>query len=104
MYTLQALWTQAREGLHVTTVVLANHSYAILNMELHRVGADGGGTRARRLLDLTDPVLDFVALATGMGVPACRVETAEELTNALARSFAEPGPSLIEVPLAGGPR
>jgi len=104
MYTLQALWTQAREGLNVTTVVLANHSYAILNMELHRVGADAGGTRARRLLDLTDPVLDFVALATGMGVPARRVETAEELTAALAQSFAEPGPSLIEVPLPSGPR
>jgi acetolactate synthase-1/2/3 large subunit len=55
-------------------------------------------------LDLTDPVLDFVALATGMGVPARRVETAEELTAALAQSFAEPGPSLIEVPLPSGPR
>jgi acetolactate synthase-1/2/3 large subunit len=104
MYTLQALWTQAREGLHVTTVVLANRSYAILNMELHRVGADGGGPRARRLLDLTDPVLDFVALAQGMGVPARRVESAEGLTGALAESFAEPGPSLIEIPLPGGPR
>ena len=69
MYTLQALWTQAREHLNVTTVVLANRSYAILNMELHRVGADGG-TRARKLLDLTDPELDFVALSRGMGVPA----------------------------------
>jgi acetolactate synthase I/II/III large subunit len=104
MYTLQALWTQAREGLHVTTVVLANQSYAILNMELHRVGADGGGPRSRRLLDLSDPVLDFVALATGMGVPARRVETAEGLARALTESFAEPGPSLIEIPLPGGPR
>jgi acetolactate synthase-1/2/3 large subunit len=99
MYTLQALWTQAREGLNVTTVVLANRSYAILNMELHRVGADAGGTRARRLLDLTDPVIDFVALAAGMGVAGRRVETAEALTAALQESFTEPGPSLIEVPL-----
>jgi len=99
MYTLQALWTQAREGLNVTTVVLANRSYAILNMELHRVGADAGGPLARRLLDLTGPELDFVALAGGMGVPARRVETAEALTAALLSSFAEPGPSLIEVPL-----
>src|SRR5271169_6014795 len=75
MYTLQALWTQAREGLDVTTVVLANQSYAILNMELHRLGAKAGGPRARRLLDLDDPVLDFVALSRGMGVPARRVET-----------------------------
>jgi acetolactate synthase-1/2/3 large subunit len=100
MYTLQALWTQAREGLHVTTVVLANRSYAILNMELQRVGAEAGGPRARRLLDLTEPDLDFVALARGMGVPARRVETAEDLAAALEQSFAEPGPALLEVPLA----
>ncbi len=99
MYTLQALWTQAREGLNVTTVVLSNRSYAILNMELHRVGADGGGPLSRRLLDLTDPELDFSALAHGMGVPARRVENAEDLATALERGFAEPGPMLIEVPL-----
>ena len=99
MYTLQALWTQAREGLNVTTVVLANHSYAILNMELHRVGADAGGPLARRLLDLTDPELDFCELARGMGVPARRVENAEDLVTALQAGFAEPGPTLIEVPL-----
>ena len=97
MYTLQALWTQAREGLNVTTLVLSNRSYAILNMELHRVGADAGGTLARRLLDLADPDLDFCDLARGMGVPARRVENAEDLTTALAAGFAEPGPTLIEV-------
>jgi acetolactate synthase-1/2/3 large subunit len=101
MYTLQALWTQAREGLNVTTVILANRSYAILNLELQRVGADAGGPLSRRLLDLTEPDLDFVSLARGMGVPARRVETAEEFTGALEASFGEPGPSLIEVPLAG---
>ena len=97
MYTLQALWTQAREGLNVTTLVLSNRSYAILNMELHRVGADAGGALARRLLDLTDPDLDFCDLARGMGVPARRVENAEDLTTALATGFAEAGPTLIEV-------
>jgi acetolactate synthase-1/2/3 large subunit len=104
MYTLQALWTQAREGLHVTTVILANRSYAILNLELQRVGADAGGPLARRLLELTEPDLDFTALSRGMGVPARRVETAEELTAALAASFAEDGPSVIEVPLPQGMR
>ena len=99
MYTLQALWTQAREGLNVTTVVLSNRSYAILNMELHRVGADAGGPMARRLLDLTDPELDFCDLARGMGVPARRVENAEDLTASLAAGFTEAGPSLIEVVL-----
>ncbi len=99
MYTPQALWTQSREGLNVTTVVLSNHSYAILNMELLRVGADAGGPQARRLLDLTDPELDFCDLARGMGVPARRVENAEDLTSALEAGMAEPGPALIEVPL-----
>jgi acetolactate synthase-1/2/3 large subunit len=99
MYTPQALWTQAREGLNVTTVVLSNRSYAILNIELHRVGADAGGPMARRLLDLTDPELDFCALARGMGVPASRAENAEDLVAALEAGFSEPGPSLVEVQL-----
>ena len=99
MYTLQALWTQAREELNVTTVLLANRSYAILNIELARVGADAGGPLARKLLDLTNPNLDFTQLAQGMGVPARRVERAEELTDALDASYGEPGPSLIEVVL-----
>jgi acetolactate synthase I/II/III large subunit len=99
MYTLQALWTQAREGLNVTTVVLSNRSYAILNMELHRVGADAGGPLARRLLDLTDPDLDFCHLARGMGVPAQRAENAEDLVGALEAAFGETGPSVIEVQL-----
>ena len=97
MYTIQALWTQAREELNVTTVVLSNRSYAILNIELHRVGADAGGPQARRLLDLTEPDLDFCALAQGMGVPAHRAESAEDLAGALERGFAEAGPSVIEV-------
>jgi acetolactate synthase-1/2/3 large subunit len=97
MYTIQALWTQAREGLNVTTVILSNRSYAILNIELHRVGADAGGRQARRLLDLTEPDLDFCALAQGMGVNAHRAESADDLAAALETGFTEPGPSLIEV-------
>ena len=96
MYTAQALWTMAREGLDVTTVVLSNRSYAILNMELQRVGADAGGPRARSMLDLSHPDLDFVALATGMGVAATRAETAAEFTEQLGRALATPGPNLIE--------
>jgi acetolactate synthase-1/2/3 large subunit len=99
MYTIQSLWTQAREGLNVTTVVLSNRSYAILNIELHRVGADAGGPQARRLLDLTEPDLDFCALAQGMGVPAHRAENANDLVAALEAGFVEAGPSLIEVVL-----
>jgi acetolactate synthase-1/2/3 large subunit len=107
MYTAQALWTQAREGLDVTTVVLANHAYDILHLELSRVGADGGGPRASALLDLSDPDLDFVSLATGLGVPATRATTADELTVQLERALGAEGPSLIEAtvpPLSGGGR
>jgi len=101
MYTIQALWTQAREGLDVTTVVLANRSYAILKLELARVGAGSGGHEAARMLELTAPDLDFVSLAAGMGVPAERVTDAAAFTERLERSFTEPGPSLIEVVLPG---
>ena len=100
MYSLSALWTQARERLNVTTVILNNRSYAILRMELHRVGAAENGGRAGELLDLSRPNLDFVALATGMGVPATRAATCEELAEQLRTAFAEPGPHLIEAILA----
>ncbi|HUC36511.1 MAG TPA: acetolactate synthase large subunit [Acidimicrobiales bacterium] len=99
MYTLQALWTQAREGLDVTTVVLNNHSYAILKWELSRVGAGQAGPRASAMLELDHPDLDFVALARGMGVPATRATDAEQFTAQLERALAEPGPSLVEAML-----
>jgi acetolactate synthase I/II/III large subunit len=96
MYTLSALWTQAREGLDVTTVIFNNGSYAILNMELDRVGAEPAGPAAKSLLELSRPSLDFVALANGMGVPADRARTAEELATQFRKALAEPGPHLIE--------
>jgi len=99
MYTLQSLWTQAREGLDVTTVVLANRSYGILELELSRVGAAAGGPRARRMLRIDDPELDFAALAAGMGVPSSRARTAEEFSEQLARALATPGPSVVEAVL-----
>jgi len=99
LYTLQAWWTQAREGLDVTTVLLNNRSYAILHYELARVGAVGGGARARAMLDLTDPVPDHISLARGMGLPAERAQTADDLVRLLRQAFAEPGPALIEAVL-----
>lgn len=96
LYTIQALWTQAREGLDVTTVIYNNRSYSILNLELGRVGAEGGGAKAQSMLDLSRPDIDFVAIAEGFGVSATRPDTAEEFTVALERAFAEPGPHLIE--------
>ena len=99
MYTLQALWTMAREGLDVTTVIFANRKYAILQVELLRVGAGNPGRKAQDMLSLSRPDLDWVKLANGMGVPATRATTAEEFNNQLARSLAAPGPGLIEVVL-----
>ena len=95
MYTIQSLWTQVREGLDITTVILNNQSYAILNMELTRVGANPG-PKALEMLDLTNPTMDFVSIAQGMGVPATRATTAEEFTEQLERALATPGPNLVE--------
>jgi acetolactate synthase-1/2/3 large subunit len=99
MYTIQALWTQAREGLDVTTVIYDNGSYAILNLELNRVGAEAGGRRARAMLDLGSPDISFVRIAEGLGVPATRAETTEELSSAVSRAFAEDGPHLVHAVL-----
>jgi acetolactate synthase-1/2/3 large subunit len=101
MYTISALWTQAREQLDITTVIFSNRSYAILAMELDRVGAVATGEAARSLLSLSRPALDFTALAAGMGVPASRADTAEDLAAHLRRALAEPGPHLIEAIVPG---
>jgi acetolactate synthase-1/2/3 large subunit len=86
----------ARQGLDVTTVLLNNQSYAVLNMELDRVGVERPGPLARRMLDLSDPSMDFVHLAKGLGLHATRAETAEEFSDQLARALATPGPSVVE--------
>jgi acetolactate synthase-1/2/3 large subunit len=96
MYTLQAWWTMVREDLDVVTVIFNNSSYAVLNMELDRVGASAGGEKAKAMLDLHGPDLDFVALATGMGVPATRATTAEDFVEQLQAALASRGPRVIE--------
>ncbi|HEY1299038.1 MAG TPA: acetolactate synthase large subunit [Stellaceae bacterium] len=99
MYTLQALWTQAREGLDVTTLLFSNRSYAILKGELANVGAGNPGRKALDMLDLGQPDLDWVTLAKGMGVPGARVETMDEFNRRLAEGLAAPGPFLVEIVL-----
>jgi acetolactate synthase-1/2/3 large subunit len=96
MYTLQALWTMAREKLDVTAVIFNNASYSVLNVELERVGAERIGPKARSQLDLHGPRLDFARMAQGMGVHAVRADTAEDFTRALEYALAMPGPHLIE--------
>jgi acetolactate synthase-1/2/3 large subunit len=96
MYTIQSLWTLMNENLDVTVIVLNNRSYAILNIELERVGAKGDGPKAKSQLDLSKTPIDFVAMAKGMGMPAKKATTAEEFNDALAAAMREPGPHLID--------
>jgi len=99
MYTVQGLWTMAREGLKVVTVVFANRSYAVLQREFSSLGVGTPGPRAAALFDIGRPTLDWVHLAKGMGVPAARVTTLDTFAKALKEGFESRGPSLIEVPL-----
>jgi acetolactate synthase-1/2/3 large subunit len=99
MYSLQALWTMAREKLDVVTIICANRSYNILNIELSRVGALNPGPRTLAMLDLRDPVIDFVRQAEGMGVEASRAETTEAFAAQFADAMSRPGPRLIEAVL-----
>lgn len=96
MYTVQALWTQARENLDVTTIIFANQKYSILQIEFGRVGAHNPGPKAMSMLDLSNPELKWTDIASGMGVQAWRVDTVEAFSNALAEALATPGPCLIE--------
>jgi acetolactate synthase I/II/III large subunit len=96
MYTIQALWTQARENLDVTTIIYANRAYAILQGEMSAVGVENPGTVANDMFNIDRPTLDFVALARGMGVEGERVDDAGDFHAALKRGLATPGPYLIE--------
>jgi acetolactate synthase-1/2/3 large subunit len=98
LYTVQGLWTQAREGLNVTTLIASNRRYNILEVEMHRAGM-AVGERARSLTSLDDPPVDWVQTAQGFGVPAVQVTTAQALTRELTIALAEPGPRLIEMVL-----
>jgi acetolactate synthase-1/2/3 large subunit len=96
MYTVQGLWTQAREGLDVLTIVLANRAYAILAFEMRNLGLGEPQANARRMMEIDHPSLDWVALAKGMGVEAAKAETAERFRDVLAAALRRRGPFLIE--------
>jgi acetolactate synthase-1/2/3 large subunit len=96
MYTVQALWTMARENTDVTVVILNNRSYAILNIELARVGAGQPTPKTLSMFDLSQPDIDWVRLSEGMGVPATKATTAEEFHEQFAAAMATKGPRLIE--------
>ena len=96
MYTVQALWTQSRENLDVVTVIFANNKYAILQLELMRVGAENAGRNAMDMLDIGRPTIDWVKMAESMGVEASRATTAEEFNTQLEYALKGTGPKLIE--------
>ncbi len=97
MYTLQSLWTMAREGLDVTTVIFANRGYQILRDELTAMGVNEIGRNAQRMFDVEGPSLDWVALAKGHGVQAVRVTDMAGFNAAFAEAMGQRGPRLIEV-------
>ncbi len=94
LYTVQALWSLAREAANVTVLICSNRKYRILQAELARAGVAEPGPKARALTELARPDLDWVSLARGFGVPGCAVRTEVELAEALRRALAEPGPAL----------
>jgi acetolactate synthase-1/2/3 large subunit len=99
MYTAQALWTMAREGLNVTTVIYANREYAVLKREYSYLNVGNPGTRAQDLFEIGRPDIDWVSLAKGMGVPGIRATSLDTFATALREGFGNEGPMLIEVPL-----
>jgi acetolactate synthase-1/2/3 large subunit len=99
MYTVQGLWTQARENLDIVTIVFSNRTYAILHGEMRNVGVNEFGRNARRMLNLDEPALDWVSLAKGLGVEAGRATTVEEFVKLLAGALSRKGPFLIEAVL-----
>ena len=97
MYTIQSLWTQARESLNVTNIIFSNRAYAILKVELERVGALGTGDRATSMFSLDNPEINWVSLAESLGVPAKQTLTVEEFHKAFSDGISSEGPSLIEI-------
>ncbi len=100
MYTVQGLWTQAREGLNVTTLLCANQRYKILQGEVARSGIKDPGPMTRSLTDLANPAIGWASIAEGMGIPSVSVDRAEDLAKAMERGLTEPGPFFIEMLMA----
>jgi len=100
MYTIQALWTMARENLDVTAVIFANRDYSILQMEYARMGFDPSNPNIRPLMNLEEPSIGFSKLGLGMGITSVSTSTAEEFHQAFQNATNSSGPNLIEVILS----
>ncbi|NNJ77234.1 MAG: acetolactate synthase large subunit, partial [Anderseniella sp.] len=97
MYTLQSLWTMARESLDITVIIFANRGYQILRHELANVGVDSYGQNASAMFDVEEPLIDWVSLARGHGVSGARADDMESFCTALQAGLQSEGPYLIEV-------
>jgi acetolactate synthase-1/2/3 large subunit len=97
MYTIQSLWTQARESLNVTNIIFSNRAYAILKIELERVGALQTGERAQSLFSLENPDIKWISLGKSLGVESFKAQTVEDFRKVFSAAVKEPGPSLIEL-------
>jgi acetolactate synthase-1/2/3 large subunit len=97
MYTVQALWMQAREGLNITTLICSNRSYNILNIELSRAGISSPGRHVQPLTDLSNPAIDWVQISRGLGVPAVAVASCEGMIIELKKALDAHGPHLMEL-------
>ena len=98
-YTIQYLWTAAREDLKVISVIFSNRQYNILEVEYRRMGVNEIGAKAASLFDLTNPELDWVAIAKGFGVPGQKATDCASFNSALQSAIASEGPYLIEADL-----
>ena len=99
MYTVQALWTQARERLNITTLICSNRSYRILKTEIERAGIKSPGRNTQALTNLTEPEINWVKISEGLGVPSVSVTQSHELAEAIKQGLSERGPFLIEIVL-----
>ena len=97
MYTIQAMWSQARENLNITNIIFANNSYEILKIELSRVGAIKTGKRADSMLSLENPAIDWISLSKSMGVPSYQPNTVEDFVKIFSSAVKEPGPTTIVI-------
>ena len=97
MYTIQSLWTMARENLDICVIIFANRKYQILQVELSRVGAQSMNKKTLDMLDISNPDIDFVQLSQGMGVPATRADSIEDFNQQYLDAMNSVGPRLIEV-------
>jgi acetolactate synthase-1/2/3 large subunit len=101
MYTVQALWTMAREQLNITVVIFDNRSYRILRGELANMGGPEPGANADRMLKLNAPDLDWVSMARAHGLDGVSVDTLKGFDQALRHANTTPGPSLIALRMPG---